>query len=415
MAFIEGSRGNVLFTGDFRLPLNCAARLPFLKDSNPCSDLGKNLETKTTKKNTIESQSTKIKSVDNLYVDMTFFKPEICYIPTREESVKKLLEFLHSFLDLNNCKRKLTGANDYFSNLVYFKTSARIGYEYVYQEIYNRTGFKVHVNDLIFKIYEKLPQIQACLTTNPYETPIHSCIYENRKRDAAKTDLMSSALNSKEKKAYNAPISAQSKAKNSLKPLIPCLLCSDDKFHSLKVNAVKVILSAMWFTDTAGVDQIFIEYKPPAKDMETMAYKPYKKCYRLCFSFHSSFEEIVNFVNTLRPKRIYSIALPESTTDQIINEYFYSSGGSGEFIGFHNSAKAAKKESINKQIVIQQPSSCITNKKLLLRKRNSNLNISKNSSSEDLSNTDHEESDNSLNFGSTDGEEDCTKKKKLKC
>ena len=35
MVFLEGARGNVLFTGDFRLPAGCAARLSFLKqDSN---------------------------------------------------------------------------------------------------------------------------------------------------------------------------------------------------------------------------------------------------------------------------------------------------------------------------------------------------------------------------------------------
>ena len=39
MAFIEGSRGNVLFTGDFRLPLYCASRLPFLKDQSLSRDV----------------------------------------------------------------------------------------------------------------------------------------------------------------------------------------------------------------------------------------------------------------------------------------------------------------------------------------------------------------------------------------
>ncbi len=34
MVFLEGSRGNVLFTGDFRLPLKSASRLPFLKDKS---------------------------------------------------------------------------------------------------------------------------------------------------------------------------------------------------------------------------------------------------------------------------------------------------------------------------------------------------------------------------------------------
>jgi len=38
---------------------------------------------------------------------------------------------------------------------------------------------------------------------------------------------------------------------------------SNKKASNVKVNAVKIILSAMWFTETAGVDKIFIEYKPP--------------------------------------------------------------------------------------------------------------------------------------------------------
>jgi len=99
MVFIEGLRGNVLFTGDFRLPLSSANRLPFLKKENSQNEL---------------------KKVDDLYVDMTFFKPEILFIPSREDSVKALLKFIHSFLD-----KQEKAPN--FKNLIYLKTSARIG------------------------------------------------------------------------------------------------------------------------------------------------------------------------------------------------------------------------------------------------------------------------------------------------
>lgn len=37
MVFMEGLRGNVLFTGDFRLPLYCASRLPFFKENSLAS------------------------------------------------------------------------------------------------------------------------------------------------------------------------------------------------------------------------------------------------------------------------------------------------------------------------------------------------------------------------------------------
>ena len=38
-------------------------------------------------------------------------------------------------------------------------------------------------------------------------------------------------------------------------------------------------------------------------------------------------------VNTTKPKRLYSIALPESTTDKHVHDYFYNSNGT--FRGFH--------------------------------------------------------------------------------
>ncbi len=51
------------------------------------------------------------------------------------------------------------------------------------------------MNDLIFKLYDKLPTIQSILTKDPKSTPIHACVYESRKRDLAKTNLMTSPIN----------------------------------------------------------------------------------------------------------------------------------------------------------------------------------------------------------------------------
>ena len=76
MVFIEGLRGNVLFTGDFRLPLGCAARLMFFKENLSSHEMF--LETSGSKKDENACQKNKnIKSLENLYIDMTFFKPEI--------------------------------------------------------------------------------------------------------------------------------------------------------------------------------------------------------------------------------------------------------------------------------------------------------------------------------------------------
>lgn len=337
MTFIEGSRGNVLFTGDFRLPLKFAARISLYSESFE------------------QIVNKKIKPIDHLYIDATFFKPEVPFIPTREESTKCLLKFLKEFLDF-----KLKSD---FQNLVFLKTSARIGYEYIFQEIYSLTGYKTHVNNLIFNLYGKLPQIQCFLTTDPYETPIHSCVYKNCKSDRHRSELVNKEWKMQKLNCKNCASTNNECSKH----LIPCLIDYYNKDWkkqalSLKVNAVKIILSSMWFTNNTGIEKIFIQYKPSEKEIQTPSYLPYKSVYRLCYSFHSSFEEIVDFVNTLKPKKLYSIALPEMTSENFIIKHFYNSNNN--FVGFNatniieqehlNASKLNKSKNIKEKLVIKK-------------------------------------------------------------
>ncbi|RNA33268.1 artemis [Brachionus plicatilis] len=300
MAFIEGPRGNVLFTGDFRLPSKSTSKLPIF---NQTMD---------------ESNTKQLKNVDNLYIDMTFFKPSYPRLPNRDESVQVLLQFLDDFLEKDK-------KND-FENLVYLKTSARIGYEFVFQEINRYTGFKIHVNNLIFRLYEKIPSIQNLFTVDPYATPIHCCIYDNSRKKCENGNSLFKFESKCDSK----------KSESSKKTLIPCIL-DENKMDASKlspgINAVKIILSAMYFTDNPGINKIFIEFKPNKNDRHYSNYLYYKKIYRLCYSFHSSMEEIVNFVNTLRPNKIHSIALPESTSENLIRKYFYDNNN--KFVEFH--------------------------------------------------------------------------------
>jgi hypothetical protein len=176
-------------------------------------------------------------------------------------------------------------------------------------------------------------------------------------------------------------------------PAIPCMLVQNENNpcldRSLRINAIKVILSAMWFTDTAGVDKILVEYKPAKNELASIAYKYYNSIYRLCYSFHSSLEEIVDFVDTLRPKKLYSIALPDSTTDKIINEYFFNL--SGNFVGYHV-RKALTNEEAHKIKNRSQSDrafgKCESSDKLVLRKRTSFECFNENSTSSDSSKSD---------------------------
>lgn len=82
MIWIEGEHGNVLFTGDFRLYHGQAKRLTHLHRRRTDDDDDDHI----------------FKPIDNLYIDMTFFRPEIMHIPTREVSCEALILWIKGLL-----------------------------------------------------------------------------------------------------------------------------------------------------------------------------------------------------------------------------------------------------------------------------------------------------------------------------
>lgn len=81
MIWIEGEHGNVLFTGDFRLYRGQAKRLTHLH-----------------RRRTDNDEDFLFKPIDNLYIDMTFFRPAILHIPTREVSCEALILWMKGLL-----------------------------------------------------------------------------------------------------------------------------------------------------------------------------------------------------------------------------------------------------------------------------------------------------------------------------
>jgi DNA cross-link repair 1C protein len=239
MALIQGDKGNVLFTGDFRLPLGSAHKLPFLTNTQ----------------------------IHTVYIDCTFFREEKKNLPSREESLTELLKMID-----NNHDRD-----------IYIKTSAKIGYEHVFSEIYYNTGQKVHVSEEFFGMYEKLPEIRELLTTNSEETRIHVCLNDTIKKSTLKNNKS--------------------------------LLYTCNYSNTLKRKAIKIHLSTMWFTYFMENDQILAEIKSNKESF-------YENYYRLCYSFHSSFNEIVDFVRTLKPIKLKAIAMPNELKECDITDYF---------------------------------------------------------------------------------------------
>lgn len=132
MLLFEGSHGTVLYTGDFRLYSHQSNRHRLILSKKP---------------------------IDTLYIDMTFFEPTIRKLPEREQACEKLIQFIeqHQF------------------NHFYLKTSARVGYEYIYTKLYQHTGQLIHVHPEQYQLYNCLPQVQQALTTNANATRIHAC------------------------------------------------------------------------------------------------------------------------------------------------------------------------------------------------------------------------------------------------
>ncbi|UJR30664.1 hypothetical protein I4U23_018188 [Adineta vaga] len=254
MIWIEGAHGNVLFTGDFRLYHGQSKRLVHLH-----------------RRRTDNDDNYIFKPIDNIYIDMTFFRPEILHIPTREVSCEALILWIKSLL-----KEK---SNVHF----HFKQSARVGYEQIYRVLYDNLNMRVHVEQNQYEFFACLPIIQECLTTDPTITRLHAC------RSAASN--------------YTEPCSL---FRNCDKP-------------------IRIFLSIMWFTEQIAANELLVEYHEYHSnfhqnlskrclgfhDYETDITYPDKYLgYRLCYSLHSSFSEIVDVLKTLKPKRVIPIASP---------------------------------------------------------------------------------------------------------
>jgi DNA cross-link repair 1C protein len=132
MLLFEGSHGTVLYTGDFRFYSHQSNRHRLI--------LSKKL-------------------IDTLYIDMTFFEPSIRQLPEREQACEQLIQFIQQYDERD----------------FYLKTSARVGYEYVYRKLYQHFRRLIHVNIEQYHLYDCLPQVQQVLTIDGNSTRLHAC------------------------------------------------------------------------------------------------------------------------------------------------------------------------------------------------------------------------------------------------
>ncbi|XP_077450511.1 protein artemis [Stigmatopora argus] len=223
MFLFEGCRGNVLYTGDFRLALGDAARMEHLHSAG------------------------RVKDIQSVYVDSTFFDPCFYQIPSREACVDAIVRLADDWM--------ARGAG----HVVWLNCKATYGYEYLFGRLAERLDNKVHVNNLA--MFRKMPEILSCVTTERH-TRIHAC------RQRQGTYIHGNRL--------------------------PCGHGHD----GARVLSIKP--STMWFREKA--------------DKSDIVMRSGSNGFRACFSFHSSYSEIRDFLCYLRPVRVFPNVIPVGRT-----------------------------------------------------------------------------------------------------
>lgn len=209
---------------------------------------------------TLFHQSDNVKKVvDLMYLDTTFFSPAYSKFPDRSESLKSLMQLVEDWISL--------GPN-YVINLI---TSAKYGHEYLFSELSKGLKMPIHVNEEIFNVYKHIPDMDNVITRDGKLTKIHACC--------------KGYINKQHKICVGNPAEKNDIGKSVL----------------YKVRKIKT--SAMYFEN----------FKEEGKVVE---FDRKSDLFRVCYSCHSSYEELVDFIKFFEPTQIKASVLPETSQEQ---------------------------------------------------------------------------------------------------
>ncbi|XP_065523513.1 protein artemis isoform X2 [Lathamus discolor] len=233
MFLFEGENGTVLYTGDFRLAKGEAARMELLHSG------------------------TRVKDIQSVYLDTTFCDPKFYRIPSREECLKGILELVRSWISLTR------------NHVVWLNCKAAYGYEYLFINLSEELGVKVHMNKL--DMFRNMPEILYHVTTDQH-TQIHAC------RHPPDDDCF----------RWNR---------------LPCgMTCQ----NGTPLHLIIIKPSTMWFGERIKKTNVIV--------------RTGESTYRACFSFHSSYSEIKDFLSYIQPVNVYPNVLPVGGTEEKVME-----------------------------------------------------------------------------------------------
>ncbi|KAK4318202.1 hypothetical protein Pmani_010779 [Petrolisthes manimaculis] len=237
MFLFEGRGGTVLYTGDFRTSVGDVERIRALHSADGTT-----------------------KTVDSLHIDTTFCHRDILHFPTREESAAAIADLVEDWLARGN------------NHLIHLVCPAKYGYEYVYRNLHERFGMRVHVSRWKYRMYDTVPEIQDALTPDATETWIHACDWR---------------------------INEMEEGEDQTHRQLPCRCVP---FGVDTAPSIRVIRpSAMFYT-----------FYQSAKEIKQIS-RDGSFC-RVLLSMHASCSEVLDLVSYLRPRKVYPNVIPTNSS-----------------------------------------------------------------------------------------------------
>ncbi|XP_006066060.3 protein artemis isoform X2 [Bubalus bubalis] len=267
MFLFQGNNGTVLYTGDFRLAKGEAARMELLHSGG------------------------RVKDIQSVYLDTTFCDPKYYQIPSREECLRGIMELVRSWISRSRY------------HVVWLNCKAAYGYEYLFTNLSEEFGLQVdssplsqrgspehslchlyllplgrmdsgksplvHVDKL--DMFRNMPDILHHLTTDR-DTQIHACRHPK----------------AEEYFQWNK---------------LPCGITSKNR---IPLHTISIKPSTMWFGERTRKTNIIM--------------RTGESSYRACFSFHSSYSEIKDFLSYICPVNVYPNVIPLGTTMDKVKE-----------------------------------------------------------------------------------------------
>ncbi|XP_051544335.1 protein artemis-like isoform X1 [Myxocyprinus asiaticus] len=233
MFLFEGAQGTVLYTGDFRMAIGDAARMEYLHSGD------------------------RVKDIQSVYLDTTFFDPKYHQIPSREACSKGIMQLVQDWI----CKSPY--------HVVWLNCKAAYGYEYLFTNLGQEFSSQIHVNSL--EMFKKMPEILYHMTTNR-ATQIHACRHP------------------KDEEIFRA---------NRLP-------CGSIALDGTPLNIISIKPSTIWFGERTKKTSVIVKMGGSS--------------YRACFSFHSSYSEVKDFLSHICPVNIYPNVIPMGQTLEDVTE-----------------------------------------------------------------------------------------------